>query len=169
MPSCMFIGEHTSSQETYHALIAVTEELIVSENVSTFYVGNQGSFDHYAQMALCTLKKIYPDINAFVVLAYIPGKQSPYEEPPLLETIYPEGLEKVPPRYAINHRNLWMLKNSSFVISCPSAFGNSAKLVAKSAAFGKNRYQYFQRNRQYFPFTIKMFTIYLFNSIKNTL
>ena len=137
MATCMFIGNHESSDEIYPTLLAVTEELIVSEKVSTFYVGNNGAFDRLAQKALLSLKKKYPGINCFTVLAYIPGEKTPFDRPPLLETIYPDGLEKVPMRYAINHRNRWMLERSSFVVAYPSPFGNSSKLAAKARLSGK--------------------------------
>lgn len=137
MPSCMFIGDRFAPQIVYHTLLIVIEELIVNENVSTFYVGNNGSFDYHVQKALFFLKKKYPHINCFTVLAYFPKEKEPYGEPPLLETIYPEGLEKTPLRYAINYRNRWMLENSSFIVTYPSVFGNSSKLVAKARISGK--------------------------------
>ena len=137
MATCMFIGNHESSNKIYLTLLAVTEKLILTEKVSTFYVGNNGAFDRLAQKALLSLKKKYPEINCFTVLAYFPGKKTPFDLPPLLETIYPEGFEKVPPRYAINHRNRWMLERSSFVVAYPSPFGNSSKLAAKARLSGK--------------------------------
>lgn len=137
MPACMFIGNHEASEKIYPSLLAAIEELILSEKVSTFYVGNNGAFDHLAQKALFSLKQKYPEIKCFTVLAYLPGKETPYSLPPILETIYPEGFEKVPLRYAINHRNRWMLEHSSHVITFPSPFGNSSKLVAKARLSGK--------------------------------
>ena len=32
------------------------------------------------------------------------------------ETIYPEGLENVPPQFAIDKRNRWMIEQSDFVV-----------------------------------------------------
>ncbi len=148
----MFIGNHASSDKIYLTLLAVTEELILTENVTTFYVGNNGTFDSLAQKALFSLKQKYPEINCFTVLAYIPGKQNPYEFPSLLETIYPEGLEKVPLRYAINHRNRWMLERSSFVVACPSVLGNSSKLAAKARLSGKTVIDISKEIQDIFPF-----------------
>ena len=151
MPACMFIGDHAVSREIYLTLLAVTEELILKEKVSTFYVGNNGTFDNLAQEALFHLKQKYPEIKAFIVLAYIPQKSNPFYLPPILETIYPEGLENVPPRYAINSRNLWMLKNSSFVVCCPSKFGNSSKIIAKARNSGKTVIDISVETRNIFP------------------
>ena len=151
MATCMFIGNHESSDKIYLTLLAVTEELILKENVSTFYVGNNGTFDNLAQKALFHLKQKYPEIKAYTVLAYIPGKESPYESSSLLETLYPEGLEKVPPRYAINHRNRWMLERSSFVITHPSLLGNSLKLAAKARLSGKTVIDISQEAEDIFP------------------
>jgi hypothetical protein len=33
------------------------------------------------------------------------------------DTILPEGIERVHPRYAINHRNNWMIDRSEYVIA----------------------------------------------------
>ena len=51
----------------------------------------------------------------FVVLAYLPTNNDPFAEDP--HTIYPEGMETVPPRFAVGKRNLWMLDRSGFVVT----------------------------------------------------
>jgi hypothetical protein len=48
------------------------------------------------------------------VPAYRAQKEMPY---PAEETLYPEGLEPVPPRFAILHRNKWMLDNTDYVVT----------------------------------------------------
>ena len=60
------------------------------------------------------MKKYY-NINYYVVLAYMPvNKQLLTED--YSDTIYPEGLEKAPMRFAIVERNKWMLKKSDVVV-----------------------------------------------------
>lgn len=152
MATCMFIGNHEASDKIYLTLLAVTEELILTEKVSTFYVGNNGAFDRIAQKALFSLKQKYPEIKAYTILSYIPGAKTPFDRPPLLETIYPDGLEKVPMRYAINHRNRWMLERSSFVVAYPSPFGNSSKLAAKARLSGKTVIDISREANDIFPF-----------------
>ena len=50
----------------------------------------------------------------FVVLAYLPKVK---EDIKLYETIYPLGIEVVPPRFAISFRNKWMLQKSDYVVT----------------------------------------------------
>lgn len=45
----------------------------------------------------------------------MPGKQTEYDD--YSDTMLPEGIESVHPRYAISWRNNWMLKQSDFVVT----------------------------------------------------
>lgn len=45
-----------------------------------FYVGYQGQFDAYVHSEPKRLKQEYPQINYAVVLAYMPGKQTEYDD-----------------------------------------------------------------------------------------
>ena len=129
-----FFGHRNTTSEVSVALHEVLIDLIENKNADTFYVGNHGNFDKMVRKELKKLKEIYPHINYSVVLAYLGKKQ---EDENYSDTIYPDGLEKVPMRYAINHRNRWMLERSSFVITYPSLLGNSLKLAAKARLSGK--------------------------------
>ena len=80
-----------------------------------FYVGHQGQFDAYVHSELKKLKQEYPQINYAVVLAYMPGKKTEYDD--YSDTMLPEGIESVHPHYAISWRNNWMLKRSDYVIT----------------------------------------------------
>lgn len=66
-------------------------------------------------MALEELQQQYPQISYGVVLAYLPQKKDVYEEK--VPTIYPEGLEFVPKRFAICKRNEWMIQQSDYVVA----------------------------------------------------
>ena len=80
-----------------------------------FYVGHQGQFDAYVHSELKKLKQEYPQINYAVVLAYMPGKKTEYDD--YSDTMLPEGIESVHPHYAISWRNNWMLKKSNYVVT----------------------------------------------------
>ena len=115
MLACTFFG-HSDCPETIKPnLRAVLIDLIVNQNVEMFYVGNQGRFDAIVRNVLRDLKMDYPSINYAVVLAYMPGKQSEYDD--YSDTMLPEGIETVHPRYAISWRNNWMLKKSDYVVT----------------------------------------------------
>ena len=47
-----------------------------------------------------------------MVFAYLPDKN----ELNASDSVYPEGIECVPPRFAIDYRNKWMLNNSEYVV-----------------------------------------------------
>ncbi|MBQ2893000.1 MAG: hypothetical protein IJE24_02580 [Oscillospiraceae bacterium] len=80
-----------------------------------FYVGHQGLFDAYVHSELKKLKQEYPQINYAVVLAYMHGKKTEYDD--YSDTMLPEGIESVHPHYAISWRNNWMLWQSNFVVT----------------------------------------------------
>ena len=113
---CTFFGHADAKEEIIPALRKEIINLIENKNVDTFYIGNHGHFDFYAETVLKELSEIYPHIKYSVVLAYLPrGKQGEYYD--FSNTIYPEGIEKAPLKYAIIKRNKWMIDNSDFVIT----------------------------------------------------
>ncbi len=114
MKACTFFGHKDCPDTIYPRLKNCIEDLIVNQGVGRFYVGHQGRFDALALRALRELQAAYPTVKHYVVLAYLPQKEMPY---PAEETLYPEGLEPVPPRFAILHRNKWMLDNTDYVVT----------------------------------------------------
>ena len=88
--------------------------MILNKNVGKFYIGTHGSFDYMVQRVLKRLKGKYNWIKYNVVLAYMP--ETPEENKDYSNTIYPDGLEKVPKKYAIIERNKWMIKKSDYLI-----------------------------------------------------
>ena len=137
MKTCTFFGNRDCGEEIRQELLSVIENCIVSRNVTRFYVGHNGNFDKMAISLLRQLKNKYPYIGYAVVLAYHPSltKTVVYGEN---ESIIPDGIEKVPLRYAIAHRNDWMLKNSECVVCCiQNKYGSAFKYVEKAARAGK--------------------------------
>lgn len=82
--------------------------LIENKNVDCFYIGNQGNFDYMAYDILKELFKIY-NISYKIVLAYIPVKKSEFDIIDYSYTVIPEGIEKIPKRFAIVYRNKFMI------------------------------------------------------------
>ena len=107
MKACTFFGHRECPDSIKIKLKEVLIYLITNHDVDMFYVGNQGRFDSIVLSVLRELKKEYPQINYAVVLAYMPGKQTEYDD--YSDTMLPEGIESVHPRYAISWRNNWML------------------------------------------------------------
>ena len=134
MATCTFFGHHECPDFIKVKLREVLIDLITNHNVDMFYVGNQGRFDAIVRGVLRELKKEYPQmrINYAVVLAYIPGKQNEYDD--YTDTMLPEGIESVHPRYAISWRNNWMLRQSDYVVTyITHSWGGAAQYAAKAA------------------------------------
>lgn len=129
MHNCTFIGHSNCSQEIERILLDTIEDLIVKENVKTFYVGTHGKFDRYVYSTLCELKKTYK-IKIFVVLSYINSVPDYCKN---AETIFPEVLEKTPFKYAINKRNMYMIEQSHYMVCyLENTFSNTYEIVKKA-------------------------------------
>lgn len=88
--------------------------------------------------AVRKLKERYPHITYNVVLAYMPGEKEEWSFYESEETMYPEGLEEVHPRFAISWRNKWMLTESEYVVAyVKHSWGGAAKYY--EAAQKKNK------------------------------
>ena len=137
MPICTFFGHRDCPETIKPKLRATIIDLIENHNVDMFYVGNQGQFDAMVRSTLKKLKQEYPHIDYAVVLAYMPGKPSEYED--FSNTIFPEGLEPIHPRYAISHRNTWMLTHSDYVITyITHPWGGTAQFAKKASSIKKS-------------------------------
>ena len=119
-----FFGHSDTPETVKPTLKTAIIELIEKEHVTGFYVGNHGNFDRMAISILSELAKIRC-IRFYVVLAYQPTeKETAY----LAHTVLPDGIETVPPRFAVNYRNKFMLENADFVITYVThSWGGAAK------------------------------------------
>ena len=137
MPACTFFGHRDCPDTIKPKLRQVLIDLIENHNVDMFYIGNQGCFDAIVRSVLRDLHREYPQINYAVVLAYMPGKQTEYED--YSDTMLPEGIESVHPRYAISWRNNWMLKQSDYVVTYITHSWGGAAQYAKRAKNQKKK------------------------------
>ncbi len=110
---CTFFGHKDTPKEIEPTLRSTLIDLIENKNVNVFYVGNNGNFDTMVRRQLEDLSQTYP-ITYSVVLAYLPTEKNKNDN--LTNTIYPEGLETVPKRFAISWRNKWMHNKSDIVV-----------------------------------------------------
>ena len=102
----------SQSEKIEKWLYDVTQKLI-EQGATTFYLGGYGAFDSLAASVLREQKKQYPQIELVLVLAYLnTGRNtSGYDS-----TVYPP-LETTPRRFAISHRNRWMVEASDVVVA----------------------------------------------------
>lgn len=99
-------------EEVKKWIFNVTKKLI-QQRATTFYLGGYGAFDSLVASVLRELKKDYPQIELILVLAYLNTERntSGYDS-----TVYPP-LEAVPRRFAITHRNRWMVDVADVVVA----------------------------------------------------
>ncbi len=128
---CTFFGHRDAPQEILPRLRAAVA-MLIEQGTDTFYVGNQGNFDRMVRAVLREQQALHPSVRWAVVLAYLPT--APCEYP----TVYPEGVETSPPRFAIDARNRWMLAQSDIVVTyvCRS-YGGAATNKRRAQRQGK--------------------------------
>ena len=133
MVVCCFFGHHDTPEAVKADLNECVLRLIENNEADSFLVGTHGRFDSMVLSVLREAKKTYPHIAYNVVLAYMPGTKEEYELYDPTETVYPEGLETAPRRFAISWRNDWMLKQSDIIVCyVKHSMGGSGKFVAKA-------------------------------------
>jgi len=133
-----FFGHKDIPQEIQPSLEATLIDLIANRAADIFYVGNQGKFDSMVKSTLQKLKKSYSNISYTVVLAYMPTKQENFYQTDFSNTIYPDGIEKSPLKFAICWRNKWMVNHSDYVITYVTrSFGGAAKFSDYAIRQGK--------------------------------
>ena len=132
---CTFFGHKDTPKEIEPTLRSTLIDLIENKYINVFYVGNNGNFDNMVRRQLEELSQTYP-ITYSVVLAYLPTKKSEYDD--TTNTIYPEGLETIPKRFAISYRNKWMIEQADVVVTYViHGFGGAAQFKAVAQRLGK--------------------------------
>ena len=90
-----------------------TVENLILRGADVFYLGGYGDFDRMAASVVRELKKRYPQVESVLVLPYLDSKMdtSGYDS-----TTYPP-LEHVQRRFAISHRNRWMVLQADVLVA----------------------------------------------------
>lgn len=110
---CTFFGHHDAPSSIRGALIEEIENLI-GEGVREFYVGNNGEFDLMVQLALDEISRKSQGIRYSIILSRIDESSIAGLQ---WATLFPEGLERAIPKFAISKRNEWLLKNAQIVVT----------------------------------------------------
>ena len=132
---CTFFGHRDAPPKIKPALRQVLLDLIERQGVKQFYVGNQGNFDVMARSLLAEFEQTH-GIRYEIVLAYLPRQEDPLCDTD--HTLLPEGIESVPPRFAIEYRNKWMIDHSDIVVTYVTrSFGGAAKFRDLAKKKGK--------------------------------
>ena len=120
------MGGRYTSEKVRLPLKAAIEKHINEYGANAFYVGHRGNFDRMCMGILSEVKEKYPSIMLYQVEPYALS-QPKIEAPQGFALYYPE-IEHVPLPLAIVQANRYMVKNSDYLIACPSAAGNSRKI-----------------------------------------
>lgn len=123
--TCIFFGHRHTPSSIFPVLKATIVNLIENRNVDRFIVGNQGDFDLLVSKALREIKNEYPHIDYMIMLAYMPTSTPTDAE----HTVFPEGLESVPSRFAIYRRNEIMVKQADIAIVYVLTGGGAEKFT----------------------------------------
>lgn len=127
-------GDISPSPELRRLLTEAVEELII-EGATEFLLGGYGAFDNMAAGVVRELKEKHPQIHACLVLAYLDRRvdATGYDS-----TVYPP-LESVPKKYAIVHRNRWMVESADVVVACVDHGWGGAAATLRHAVTKKKR------------------------------
>ena len=130
---CCFFG-HRDAKSKVKEVLKSTVAMLIKEGVTDFYVGNNGKFDYYVQQTLGELISKGYNIRVTVVLSYIDEVAICLDQK---YTLYPNGLDKTPLRFAISKRNDYMINISQIaIIHVRHSFSNSHKLCEKAKKKG---------------------------------
>ena len=133
--TCMFCGHADALPFVGDALERAVADLINVRAVRMFYIGHHRNFDRMALIVMRKMQKAFPDIAYAVVLAYMQGKVPTFESD--TPTMYPEGLELVPRKFAISHRNRWMTANSDIAVAYVNrGYGGAAQTIVYARRCG---------------------------------
>lgn len=132
---CSLFGHRDCDDSIRNTLEKTAEQLINEDGVDCFYVGNQGRFDAIAMAVLIELKKKYPHIRCYVVLAYLKTYKDDFYLKHSLDGIYPAEVLMAPHDLAIPARNKWMARQADYVLCCITREKGGA---ARSVNYAKN-------------------------------
>ena len=133
MSACTFFGHRDCPSSIKPRLREVLIDLIENHDVDMFYVGRQGAFDGIVRSALRELVSVYPHIRYAVVLERLPSKQDEFNTHDYSDTMLPEGVEAVHPRFAISWRNKWMIKQADYMVTyITRPWGGAAQFAEKA-------------------------------------
>ena len=113
MSVCTFFG-HRECYGLDAQVLSNAIEAQIGQGVEEFLVGNQGQYDAMVRRCLKTLQLQYPHIRDRVVLAYLPGEKLEFEDDS--DTMYPEGIEMVHPKFALDWRNRYLIDTADICL-----------------------------------------------------
>ena len=128
MPTCFFIGHRDAPESLMIELEDAIECHILQYGVREFVVGQYGRFDGMAAKAVRKAKQRYDGIRLTLLLAYYNSKIMIPEG--FEDSLYPEGMERVPKHAAIVRVNRYMIDHSDYIIAYDMGrIGNTREML----------------------------------------
>ena len=128
-----------ANPESVRVWLYETAEKLIEVDADLFLLGGYGAFDRMAAGVVAELRKKYPQIQSVLVKPYLDREmdESGYDW-----TVYP-GLENVPRRFAISHRNRYMVDKADFVVAYVThSWGGAAQTLEYANQKKKSIIQY---------------------------
>ena len=131
---CTFFGHRDCYGLDKAALRNAIADLI-KEGVEEFLVGHQGQFDGMVRSCLQSLQIQYPNIRYSVVLAYLPMQKRDFDD--FSDAVFPEGSEFVPPKFAVDRRNRYLIDEADICLCYVNqAWGGAYKFAKQAKRLG---------------------------------
>lgn len=128
MAVCVFWGHRNCPMKIKEPLRSTVIQLM-EEGVTHFMVGNQGAFDLMVRDILEGIEGERSDFKYSVVLDRLPREG----EVEIKNSVLPLEVEGCPPRFSIDRRNEYMLKNADIIVCYVwRRVGGAAKFVEKA-------------------------------------
>lgn len=106
-----FVG--TEKHEKYFLTLL---ENTVGDTPAEFFLGGYGAFDDFAYSCCKKYRMTHPNTKLVFITPYLSHENNLKDKEAQYDAIiYPE-IENAPPRYAICHRNRWMVEKADLVI-----------------------------------------------------
>ena len=109
-------SQFVKTDERERQLLAFLEDTI-GDTPTEFFLGGYGSFDAFAYSCCKKYQITHPNTSLVYITPYLSCKDSSKDQSTQYDVIiYPE-IESIPLRYAISHRNRWMVEKADLVIA----------------------------------------------------
>ena len=126
---CFLFGHRNTPDTVLEPIVRAVEKHYSEYGIREFVVGNRGNFDLLAAQAVRTVQETHPDIRLTLLLAYPPPSSTNAQWRGYDSLLYPEGLENIPPQYAIPTANLHMVERVDSIICYVTHVGNTRTLL----------------------------------------
>jgi len=135
---CFLFGHSTAPENILPLLEREIEECCLQKEIKTFVVGRRGNFDKLARTAVKAVKSKHSDVKLYLLYCYHPSEERGNISKDFDGSIYPDGMENVPRRFAIVEANQRMVKSADIVICYAEYPGNSRELMGYAQRQGKS-------------------------------